>query len=54
VAIDYELPEDVLDLKFSAIQAHESQVEGLVQVFGDHMRSWMAVEYFRLAAEKGA
>ena len=37
-----------------AIQAHESQVEGLVQVFGDHMREWMAVEYFRLAAEKDA
>ena len=52
LAIDYELPDHVLDLKFRAIQAHESQVEGLVQVFGDHMREWMAVEYFRLAAEK--
>ena len=52
LAIDYSLPADVLDLKFRAIQAHESQVEGLVQVFGDHMREWMAVEYFRLAAEK--
>jgi LmbE family N-acetylglucosaminyl deacetylase len=54
LAIDYTLPGDVLDLKFRAIQAHESQVEGLVGVFGDHMREWMAVEYFRLAAEKGA
>jgi len=54
IAIDYELPDDVLDRKFRAIQAHESQVEGLVSVFGDHMREWMAVEYFRLAAEKGA
>jgi LmbE family N-acetylglucosaminyl deacetylase len=53
LAIDYSLPDDVLDLKFRAIQAHESQVEGLVEVFGDRMREWMAVEYFRLAAEKG-
>jgi LmbE family N-acetylglucosaminyl deacetylase len=54
LAIDFELPDDVLDLKFEAIQAHESQVEGLVGVFGDHMREWMAVEYFRLAAEMEA
>lgn len=54
LAIDYELPDDVLDLKFEAIQAHESQVGGLVEVFGDRMREWMAVEYFRLVAEKGA
>lgn len=54
LAIDYALPDEVLELKFRAIQAHESQVEGLVEVFGDRMREWMAVEYFRLAAEKGA
>ncbi|HWC71377.1 MAG TPA: PIG-L family deacetylase [Actinomycetota bacterium] len=54
VALDFTLPEDVLDLKFRAIQAHESQVEGLVEVFGDRMREWMSVEYFRLAAEKDA
>jgi LmbE family N-acetylglucosaminyl deacetylase len=54
LAIDYMLPDEVLDLKFRAIQAHESQVEGLVSVFGDRMREWMATEYFRLAAEKGA
>ena len=52
LAIDYTLPDDVLDLKFRAIQAHESQVEGLVAVFGDRMREWMATEYFRLAAER--
>jgi LmbE family N-acetylglucosaminyl deacetylase len=52
VAIDLTLPDDVLDLKFRAIQAHESQVEGLVAVFGDRMREWMATEYFRLEAEK--
>jgi LmbE family N-acetylglucosaminyl deacetylase len=54
LAIEYSLPDDVLDLKFRAIQAHESQVEGLVEVFGDHMREWMATEYFRLAASKEA
>jgi LmbE family N-acetylglucosaminyl deacetylase len=54
LAIDFELPDDVLELKWRAIQAHESQVEALVEVFGDRMREWMAAEYFRLAAEKGA
>ncbi|MEX1263945.1 MAG: PIG-L deacetylase family protein [Actinomycetota bacterium] len=54
LAIDYSLPDDVLDLKFRAIQAHQSQVQGLVEVFGDLMREWMAVEYFSLAAEKQA
>ena len=52
LAIDYQLPDDVLDRKFAAIQAHESQVEGLVEVFGDRMREWMAAEFFRLAAEQ--
>ena len=52
VAIGFTLPEDVLDLKFRSIQAHESQIEGLLAVFGDRMREWMAVEYFRLEAEK--
>ena len=54
LAIDYTLPDDVLDLKFRAIQAHESQVEGLVAVFGDRMREWMATKYFRLAGERPA
>jgi LmbE family N-acetylglucosaminyl deacetylase len=54
LAISFELPPPLLDRKFEAIQAHESQVEGLVQVFGDRMREWMAEETFRLAAVKGA
>ncbi len=54
LGIDYELPPDVLDVKFDAIKAHESQVEGLVHVFGDRMREWMALEAFRLAAVKEA
>ncbi len=54
LAIGYELADDVLELKFQAIQAHASQVEGLVEVFGDRMREWIAEEYFRLAAQKEA
>jgi LmbE family N-acetylglucosaminyl deacetylase len=52
--IAFDLPDRLLDRKFAAIQAHESQVEGLVQVFGDRMREWMSEETFRLAAVKGA
>jgi LmbE family N-acetylglucosaminyl deacetylase len=54
LAIAFELPPELLDRKFDAIQAHESQVEGLVEVFGERMREWMAEETFRLAAVKGA
>ena len=54
LAIAFDLPDRLLERKFAAIQAHESQVEGLVQVFGDRMREWMAEETFRLAAVKGA
>ena len=54
LAIGFELPSELLDRKFDAIQAHESQVEGLVEVFGERMREWMAEETFRLAAVKGA
>jgi LmbE family N-acetylglucosaminyl deacetylase len=54
LAISFELPSELLDRKFAAIQAHESQVEGLVHVFGDRMREWMAEEMFRIAAVKGA
>jgi LmbE family N-acetylglucosaminyl deacetylase len=50
--IAFELPPDLLDLKFEAIRAHESQIEGLLAVFGDGMREWMSQEYFRLAATK--
>ena len=54
LAINLELPGDVLDRKWEAIQAHASQVEGLVQVFGERMREWMSVEMFRLASAKEA
>jgi LmbE family N-acetylglucosaminyl deacetylase len=52
LAVAYGLPGEMIDLKFDAIRAHESQVEGLVEVFGDRMREWMAEEYFRLGAVK--
>ena len=54
LAISFDLPEDLLTRKHEAIKAHESQVEGLVHVFGDRMREWMAEEVFRLAAVKGS
>ncbi len=50
LAVDYALPPDILDLKIQAIQAHVSQVEGLVHVFGaDGLRDAMKEEAFRLA-----
>ena len=53
LGIEFELPDDVLDLKLQAISAHESQVEGLLEVFGpDGFKQVMAGEYFRLAEEK--
>jgi LmbE family N-acetylglucosaminyl deacetylase len=54
LAIAYELPPDVLERKYRAILAHESQVEGLVAVFGDRMREWMGEEAFRLAAVRAS
>lgn len=51
MAIRFALPPDLLELKLDAIKAHESQIEGLLHVFGDDgFRSFMANEYFRLAA----
>jgi hypothetical protein len=44
----------VLERKYRAILAHESQVEGLVAVFGDRMREWMGEEAFRLAAVRAS
>jgi LmbE family N-acetylglucosaminyl deacetylase len=55
LAIAFELPPDVLDLKVKAIEAHESQIEGLLAVFGEEgFKEFMAKEYFRLAAGKKA
>lgn len=55
IAISFELPPDLLERKLTAIKCHESQIEGLLEVFGDDgFREFMAAEYYRLAAEKGA
>jgi LmbE family N-acetylglucosaminyl deacetylase len=54
LAIEYDLPPDILELKLRAIQEHVSQVEGMVQAFGeDIFREAMRGEYFRLAGVKG-
>lgn len=52
LAISFVLPDRVCDRKFDAIKAHESQIEALLEVFGDGMRHWMAEETFRLGAVK--
>ncbi len=53
LAISFGLPDDLLDLKLSAIKEHASQVEALLRVFGDDgFRRVMAVELFRLGATK--
>ena len=53
LGIEYDLPPDILELKLRAIQEHVSQVEGMVQAFGqDIFRQAMQGEYFRLAAVK--
>jgi LmbE family N-acetylglucosaminyl deacetylase len=50
----FELPPDLLDLKLKAIEAHVSQVEGMLNAFGqDFFREAHKEEYFRLAATKG-
>lgn len=49
--IEFKLPGDLLDLKLAAIKEHASQIEALLNVFGDEgFRRVMAVEYFRLGA----
>jgi len=53
LAIDYRLPPDLLDLKLRAIEAHVSQVEGMMNAFGqDVFREGNKAEFFRSAASK--
>jgi LmbE family N-acetylglucosaminyl deacetylase len=55
IALSFDLPPDVLDLKVQAIAAHESQIEGLLEVFGkDGFKEFMREECFTLAARKPA
>jgi LmbE family N-acetylglucosaminyl deacetylase len=53
LGIDPEMPPDLLDLKIQAIEAHESQVQGLFRLFGTAgMRQAMMEEAFSLGATK--
>lgn len=53
LGIDFPLPPDILELKLQAIEAHESQVGGMVEAFGeDIFRRAMKDEYYALAATK--
>jgi LmbE family N-acetylglucosaminyl deacetylase len=53
MAIVYELPPDELERKLLAIDAHESQVEGMMNAFGrDFFRRAHRTETFRLAETK--
>ena len=47
------LSDDLRDLKFQAIAAHESQVEGLMEVFGRDLMQGLGEENFRLGGVKG-
>ena len=54
-AIAFELSPELLDLKLQAIEAHVSQVEGMLEAFGkDFFRDAHREEYFRLVATKEA
>ncbi len=54
LGIDFPLPPDVLELKLAAIEAHDSQVGGMVAAFGeDIFRRAMKEESYALAATKG-
>ena len=53
LAIDFPLSDELLELKMDAVEAHVSQVEGMMQVFGrDGFRRSQSGEWFRLAEEK--
>ncbi|HVL91077.1 MAG TPA: PIG-L family deacetylase [Actinomycetota bacterium] len=53
LSINFVLPQDLLDLKLKAIEEHVSQVEGMLEAFGEDVFSEsMNAEYFRLAAFK--
>jgi LmbE family N-acetylglucosaminyl deacetylase len=53
LTINFELPEDILDLKLAAIEEHNSQVEGMFRAFGtDVFREGGRAEFFVQAATK--
>jgi LmbE family N-acetylglucosaminyl deacetylase len=53
LAIYYELPPDILEMKVSAISAHESQVASIIEAVGaDVWWKEMSLEAFRLGEER--
>jgi LmbE family N-acetylglucosaminyl deacetylase len=53
IGLLFQLPDDLLDLKLKAIEAHVSQVEGMLNAFGqDFFREAHKEEFFRLVATK--
>lgn len=50
LVIDYRLPDDIAELKMSAIECHVSQTEAMVEALGrDFFTEGMREEYFRTA-----
>ena len=53
LAVNFELPPDLLEMKLAAIMEHASQVEGMMDAFGpDFFRRAMRAEFFKLAQVK--
>jgi LmbE family N-acetylglucosaminyl deacetylase len=55
MAIDFSCDEALLDRKLAALTSHESQIEGLLEVFGaDGLRRFIRDECYREASRKEA
>ena len=53
LAIDFSLPPELMERKLKAIEMHVSQVEGMLNAFGeDFFRHAHRAEFFRLALER--
>jgi LmbE family N-acetylglucosaminyl deacetylase len=53
LAVNFELPPDLLEVKLAAIMEHASQVEGMMDAFGpDFFRRAMRAEFFKLVQVK--
>jgi len=55
LALAFSCDDDLLDLKIASLEAHESQIEGLLEVFGRQgLRRFIRDECYRAAARKEA
>jgi hypothetical protein len=55
LAIDFTCDQDLLDLKATSLEAHESQIEGLLEVFGEEgLRRFIRDESYLETARKEA